>query len=72
MAVLIREPPRATGPTRRISLRASHDELDVSAIARKREGGGHRQAAGFSSEASIEEITDFVRREFAKAQKPAA
>ena len=26
--------------------------------------GGHRQAAGFSSEASIEEITDFVRREF--------
>src|SRR6266511_580398 len=45
-------------------LRASIDELDVSAIARKSGGGGHRQAAGFSSEASIEEITDFVRREF--------
>ena len=53
MAVLIREPPRQDGPTRRVSLRAS-----VSG------GGGHRQAAGFSSEASIEEITDFVRREF--------
>src|SRR5207302_932319 len=38
--------------------------LDVSAIARKSGGGGHRQAAGFSSEASIEDITDFVRREF--------
>jgi len=68
MAVLIREPPRAGGPTRRVSLRASVDELDVSAIARKSGGGGHRQAAGFSSEASIEEITEFVRREFAAAR----
>ncbi|HXY84052.1 MAG TPA: bifunctional oligoribonuclease/PAP phosphatase NrnA [Gaiellaceae bacterium] len=68
MAVLIREPPRSDGPTRRVSLRASVDELDVSAIARKSGGGGHRQAAGFSSEASVEEITDFVRREFAAAR----
>src|SRR5437870_714746 len=68
MAVLIREPPRQDGPTRRVSLRASIDELDVSAIARKSGGGGHRQAAGFSSEASIEEITEFVRREFAAAR----
>ena len=64
MAVLIREPPRQDGPTRRASLRASVDELDVSAIARKSGGGGHRQAAGFSSEAPIEDITEFVRREF--------
>jgi phosphoesterase RecJ-like protein len=72
MAVLIREPPRLSGPERRISLRASTDELDVSAIARKSGGGGHRQAAGFSSEASVEEITDFVRREFRAAMAPAA
>jgi bifunctional oligoribonuclease and PAP phosphatase NrnA len=65
MAVLIREPPRQDGPARRVSLRASVDELDVSAIARRSgRGGGHRQAAGFSSDASIDEITDFVRREF--------
>ena len=64
MAVLIREPPRQDGPSRRVSLRASVDELDVSAIARKSGGGGHRQAAGFSSEASIEDITNFVRQEF--------
>ncbi|MGN6431040.1 MAG: DHH family phosphoesterase [Gaiellaceae bacterium] len=64
MAALIREPPRSGGPARRISLRASNDELDVSAIARKSGGGGHRQAAGFSSDASIEEITDFIEREF--------
>ena len=64
MAALVREPPSVEGPAVRVSLRASHDELDVSAIARKSGGGGHRQAAGFSSEAPIEEITEFVRREF--------
>ena len=63
LAALIREPPRDDAE-RRVSLRASIDELDVSAIARTFGGGGHRQAAGFSSEASIEEITEFVRREF--------
>jgi phosphoesterase RecJ-like protein len=70
MAALIREPPRARaeGPLRRVSLRASVDELDVSAIARKSGGGGHRQAAGFSSNATIEEITEFVRREFRAAR----
>ena len=72
MAVLIREPPRQDGPTRRVSLRASVDELDVSAIARRSGGGGHRQAAGFSSDASVEEITEFVRREFAASGRSAA
>jgi phosphoesterase RecJ-like protein len=67
MAALIREPPRREGPPRRISLRSSNDELDVSAIARKSGGGGHRQAAGFSSDASVEEITDFIHREFRAA-----
>ncbi|MGZ4289825.1 MAG: DHH family phosphoesterase [Gaiellaceae bacterium] len=65
MVALIREPPRDEGPTRRISLRSSHDEVDVSAIARKRGGGGHPQAAGFSSEEPIERIIEFLRREFA-------
>jgi bifunctional oligoribonuclease and PAP phosphatase NrnA len=67
MAALIREPPRREGPARRVSLRASNDELDVSAIARKSNGGGHRQAAGFSSDASVEEITDFIHHEFRAA-----
>ncbi len=71
MAALIREPPRGGSPARRISLRASHDELDVSAIARKSGGGGHRQAAGFSSEATIDEITDFIVGEFAAADAAA-
>ena len=32
-------------------------------------GGGHRQAAGFSSDASVEEITDFIQRERSLAQR---
>jgi phosphoesterase RecJ-like protein len=68
MAALIREPPRDTGPTHRVSLRASNDEIDVSAIARASgAGGGHRQAAGFSSDDGVDEIIEFLRREFAAA-----
>jgi phosphoesterase RecJ-like protein len=67
MAAMIREPPEPPAADRRISLRASRDELDVSAIARKGGGGGHRQAAGFSSSSSIDEIIAFIRREFAAA-----
>jgi bifunctional oligoribonuclease and PAP phosphatase NrnA len=72
MAALIREPPRGDGPARRVSLRASADELDVSKIARASgAGGGHRQAAGFSSNDSIDDITAFIRREFAAARNGA-
>ncbi len=73
LAVLIREPPRDEGPTRRVSLRASVDELDVSAIARLFGGGGHRQAAGFSSEASVDEIVERIRQGFvAQRARPSA
>ena len=65
MVALIREPPRADGPARRISLRSSRDEVDVSAIARAAGGGGHRQAAGFSSDLEIDEIIAFLRRQLA-------
>jgi phosphoesterase RecJ-like protein len=64
MVALIREPPRTEGPARRISLRSSHDEVDVSAVARAAGGGGHRQAAGFSSELSIAELIEFLRQQF--------
>ncbi|TML45577.1 MAG: bifunctional oligoribonuclease/PAP phosphatase NrnA, partial [Actinobacteria bacterium] len=65
VSALIREPPRDGAPARKVSLRSSVDEVDVSAIARKSGGGGHREAAGFSSELAIEEITDFIVREVA-------
>ena len=64
IAALIREPPTQNGPKRRVSLRTTTEGIDVSQIARKSGGGGHKQAAGFSSEASVDEITDFIRREY--------
>ena len=67
MAAVIREPPEPPDAKLRVSLRASADELDVSAIARKQGGGGHRQAAGFSSGDTIEEIAKFIQTEFASA-----
>src|SRR5262245_13629033 len=60
VSALIREPPRDGGPVRKVSLRSSVDEVDVSAIARKSGGGGHREAAGFSSDLSVEELTEFI------------
>ncbi len=61
LAALIREPPRETSHARKVSLRSSNDRVDVSAIARQSgAGGGHRQAAGFSSDDSMQEITAFI------------
>ena len=59
LAALIRELPPA-GETCKVSLRASIDTLDVSAIARQSGGGGHRQAAGFTSELGVEGVRAFV------------
>jgi phosphoesterase RecJ-like protein len=71
LAVLIREPRDDDRAMRRASLRSSIDELDVSAIARTFGGGGHRQAAGFSSNVSVDEIIELIRRGFL-AQRAAA
>jgi bifunctional oligoribonuclease and PAP phosphatase NrnA len=72
VSALIREPPRDGAPPRKVSLRSAVDEVDVSAIARKSGGGGHRAAAGFSSELSVEEIVDFIVREVVAQVGPAS
>jgi phosphoesterase RecJ-like protein len=69
LAALIREPPAPGRPARRVSLRSSSDELDVSAIARASgDGGGHRQAAGFSSQLEIPQIVEFLREQYLEAR----
>jgi phosphoesterase RecJ-like protein len=50
---------------RKVSLRATDDRVDVSRIARAYGGGGHRRAAGFSTEAELPELVEFLRREVA-------
>ncbi len=56
---------------RKVSLRSSNDQVDVSAIARVQGGGGHRQAAGFSTALEWDELVGFLRQAVAE-QLPAA
>src|SRR5436190_14381712 len=44
----------------KVSLRAATDDVDVSVIAREEGGGGHRQAAGFSTSKRGEELIRFI------------
>jgi phosphoesterase RecJ-like protein len=54
----------ATG-RKKVSLRATDGDVDVSVIARAGGGGGHRQAAGFATTLSDEELVAFLRSEVA-------
>ncbi len=66
VAALVRE---LTAPERagqaKVSLRATDDDVDVSAIARAQGGGGHRRAAGLTTSLELEQLTEFLRHEVA-------
>lgn len=51
--------------TSKVSLRATDGAVDVSMIARAQSGGGHRQASGFATEMSSDELVAFLRQEVA-------
>ncbi|MGZ4180329.1 MAG: DHH family phosphoesterase [Solirubrobacteraceae bacterium] len=53
-------------PLRKVSLRASDERVDVSAIARVQGGGGHRQAAGFTTALEWPALIEFLREEVAQ------
>jgi phosphoesterase RecJ-like protein len=59
VAALVKEQSR--GPRVRVSLRS--DGCDVSEIAALKGGGGHRLAAGFSSDGGPEEVTAWLSSE---------
>ena len=61
VAALVRE--LVDRPGRKVSLRATDGQVDVSVIARGLGGGGHRQAAGFTTELPFDELVERVRRE---------
>ena len=46
---------------RKVSLRATDEDVDVSLIARAQGGGGHRRAAGFSTPLALDELIAFLR-----------
>ncbi len=72
VAALVRD--QIGGPRngeRKVSLRATDDRVDVSVIARAHGGGGHRRAAGFSTDAGMPELVESLRREVAAQLAPA-
>ena len=72
VAALAREIVSDGGSGRKkVSLRSTDGEVDVSMIARAGGGGGHRQAAGFSTELSDEELVAFLRERVAAQLQPA-
>jgi phosphoesterase RecJ-like protein len=64
LALLVREQLSQRPQAYKGSLRSSIDELDVSAIARRFGGGGHRQAAGFSTDLPLDQIVEQIREGF--------
>jgi phosphoesterase RecJ-like protein len=63
VAGLVRDllPNGTGGAKRKVSLRATDDRIDVSEIARAQGGGGHRRAAGFSTDLEFPELVEFLR-----------
>jgi phosphoesterase RecJ-like protein len=56
VAALIRDQGDRGRAARKVSLRSSGGEIDVSAIAREQGGGGHKRAAGFSTDLELDEL----------------
>jgi len=60
VAALIRDLGDRGRAARKVSLRSSDGEVDVSAIARRHGGGGHKRAAGFSTDLELDELVTFI------------
>jgi phosphoesterase RecJ-like protein len=65
VAGLVRDQLSDASPQRKVSLRATDDRIDVSAIARAGGGGGHRRAAGFSTDLELPALIEFLRAQVA-------
>ncbi len=60
IAAFIRDLGDRGRAARKVSLRSSTGEIDVSAIARKHGGGGHKRAAGFSTDLELDQLITFL------------
>jgi phosphoesterase RecJ-like protein len=60
VAAVVRDLGNRGRAARKVSLRSSEGDVDVSAIARKQGGGGHKRAAGFSTDDDLPALVDFL------------
>ena len=63
VAAVVRDLGNRGRAARKVSLRSSAGDVDVSAIARQRGGGGHKRAAGFSTDLELEPLVEFLIHE---------
>jgi bifunctional oligoribonuclease and PAP phosphatase NrnA len=65
VAAVIRDLGNRGRSARKVSLRSSAGDVDVSAIARQHGGGGHKRAAGFSTDRNFDELVGLLTNEVA-------
>jgi len=70
VAALVRDLGDRGRAARKVSLRSSDGEVDVSAIARLHGGGGHKRAAGFSTDLELEPLVSFLCDEVSRQLDP--
>jgi bifunctional oligoribonuclease and PAP phosphatase NrnA len=70
VAAVIRDLGDRGRAARKVSLRSSEGDVDVSAIARRTGGGGHKRAAGFSTDLELEELVEFLCGEVVSQLEP--
>lgn len=63
LAAVVRDQGEGSKASRKASLRSTDGRIDVSEIARKQGGGGHRRAAGFSTDMEYADVIEFLRAE---------
>jgi len=63
IAAVIRDKTDGGRSARKVSLRSTDGSVDVSEIARRHGGGGHRRAAGFGTDLPYPEVVEFLRAE---------
>ena len=66
VAALVRARIGDADGANKVSLRGSDERVDVSQIARAQGGGGHRQAAGFTTGMGWDELVAFLREQVAE------
>jgi phosphoesterase RecJ-like protein len=60
VAAVVRDLGDRGRAARKVSLRSSDGAVDVSAIARHSGGGGHKRAAGFSTDLELDDLVAFL------------
>jgi phosphoesterase RecJ-like protein len=60
VAAVVRDQADGGRAARKVSMRSTDGQVDVSAIARVHGGGGHRRAAGFGTDLEYEQVVQFL------------